>query len=225
MKVSDWPKTDGLDPVVRAMVVVVLAWFTVCETVLEVLAPNVLATPAYDAVKLCGFPATAKAEVERVATPAPFSVPVPSVVAPSLKVTVPVGVVGPVTCATVADSVVGWPKSDGFTELVSVVAVFSTTTSVPVFVAVPAWHVPPPFPASTVSVVEPGGVAFAVAMVRVEFTLPPVLVTELGLNDAVAPTGSAVVTLRGEVHELPFPLKFTVTVNAVELPGATGFGD
>jgi len=62
-------------------------------------------------------------------------------------------------------------------------------------------------------------------MVSVEFTLPPVLVTELGLNDAVAPEGSAVVMLRGEVHELPLPLKFTVMVYAAELPGATGFGD
>ena len=55
--------------------------------------------------------------------------------------------------------------------------------------------------------------------------MPPVLVTEVGLNDAVAPAGSAVVTLRGEVHELPLPLKFTVTVYVAELPGATGFGD
>ena len=62
-------------------------------------------------------------------------------------------------------------------------------------------------------------------MVSVELTLPPVLVTEVGLNDAVAPAGSAVVTLRGEVHELPLPLKFTVTVYVAELPGATGFGD
>ena len=59
-------------------------------------------------------------------------------------------------------------------------------------------------------------------MVSVEFTLPPVLVTELGLNDPVAPVGSAVETLSGEVHELPLPLKFTVMAYAAELPGATG---
>ena len=153
--------------------------------------------------------------------------PVPSVVAPSLKVTVPaLGVVGPVTLATVAVSVVDWPNTVGLTELASVVVVFSTTTSVPVFVAVPAWHVPPPLPASTVIVVEPGGVAFVVLIVSVDVGLPgPTLVTELGLNEAVAPAGSAVVTLRGEVHEVPLPLKLTVTVYAVELPGATGFGD
>jgi hypothetical protein len=117
------------------------------------------------------------------------------------------------------------PKTDALTELVSVVVVFSTTTSVPVFDEVPAWHVPPPLAARTVNVVEPGGVAFVVLIVSVEVALPPVLVTELGLNKALAPAGSAVVTLNGEVHELPLPLKFTVTVYAVELPGATGLGD
>ena len=61
-------------------------------------------------------------------------------------------------------------------------------------------------------------------MVSVEFTLPPVLVTELGLNDAVAPVGSALETLKRSA-ELPLPLKFTVMAYAAELPGATGSGD
>jgi hypothetical protein len=143
-----------------------------------------------------------------------------------LKVIVPaLGVVGPVVWATVAVSVVLCPKIDALTELVSVVVLFSTTTSVPVFAAVPAWHAPPPLAARTVNVVEPGGVALVVLIVSVEFALPPMLVTELGLNEALAPAGSAVVTLSGEVHELPLPLKFTVTEYAVELPGATGLGD
>ena len=43
------------------------------------------------------------------------SVPVPSIVAPSLKVTVPVGV--PEADVTVAVNVTGWPESDGFTEV------------------------------------------------------------------------------------------------------------
>ena len=64
-----------------------------------------------------------------------------------------------------------------------------------------------------------------VLMVSVEVALPPVLVTELGLKDAVAPAGSAVLTLRGDVHELGLPLKFTVTGYEAELPGPTGFGD
>ncbi len=144
-----------------------------------------------------------------------------------MKVTVPaLGVVGPVTLATVAVRVVLCPKVDGFTELVRVVVVFSTTTRVPVFDAVPAWQVPPPLAASTVNVVDPGGVAFVVLMVRVELTFPgPTLVTELGLNDAVAPVGRADVMLSGEVQELPLPLKLTVTVYVAELAGATGLGD
>ncbi len=40
VKVSDCPYTEGFGPVVRAMVVVVLAWLTLCDTVLEVLAPK-----------------------------------------------------------------------------------------------------------------------------------------------------------------------------------------
>jgi hypothetical protein len=128
-----------------------------------------------------------------------------------LNVTVPrVGVVGPVVWATVAVSVVDWPNVVGLTELVRDVVVFSTTTSVPVFVAVPAWQVPPPLAACTVNVVDPGGVAFVVVIVRVDVTFPPVLVTELGLNEALAPVGSAVVTLSGDVQELPLPLKLTV---------------
>ena len=50
----------------------------------------------------------------RVATPAPSSVPVPRLVAPSEKVTVPAGVPAPgATTVTVAVSVTGWPKADG----------------------------------------------------------------------------------------------------------------
>jgi hypothetical protein len=167
-----------------------------------------------------------KVETGKLATPDEFRAALPSVIAPSLKVTVPaLGVVGPVAWATVALSVVLWPNVDEFTELLSVVVVLSTTTSVPVFDAVPAWQVPPPLPASTVNVVEPGGVAFVVLMVSVEVALPPVLVSDPGLKDAVAPAGRAVVTLRGEVHELPLPLKLTVTVYPAELTGPTGLGD
>jgi hypothetical protein len=223
VKVSDWPKTDGLGPVVRAIAVVVLAWFTVCVTVLEVLAPKVLATPAYDAVRLCGLPATVRVETESVAVPL-TSVGVPNVVAPSLNVTVPpVGTVVPAVWATIAVSVVDCPNTVGLTELVSVVEVGSTTLRVPVPVAVPAWQVPPPFAASTVNVVEPGGVAIVVEIVRVE--VGSVFVTDVGLNDAVAPVGKAVVMLNGDVQALPLPLKPTVTVYTALPIGATGLGD
>ena len=69
-------------------------------------------------MRLCGPVVSAEVEIEAV--PA-LRVAVPSDVAPSRKVTVPpVGVVGPVTLATVAVSVVDCPNTDGLTELVSV---------------------------------------------------------------------------------------------------------
>ena len=85
-------------------------------------------------MRLCEPAVSAEVEIEAV--PA-LRVAVPSGVAPSRKVTVPpVGVVGPVTLATVAVSVVDCPNTDGLTELVRVVVVFSTTTKVPVSVGV-----------------------------------------------------------------------------------------
>jgi hypothetical protein len=65
---------------------------------------------------------TAKAAVEKVTLPA-VKVPVPRVVVPpSRKVTVPVGVPGD-ELVTVAVKVTLWPKSDGFSDEVSVVVV------------------------------------------------------------------------------------------------------
>jgi hypothetical protein len=116
-------------------VVVVLDWFTVCETAFETLAPKI-AVPAYEAVKLCE-PA-ARLDTPSVATPDAFIVPAPRVAAPSLNVTVPAfGVVGPLVFVTVAVSVVPCPKTDGFTELESTVVVPSTIAKLPVPVAVP----------------------------------------------------------------------------------------
>ena len=58
----------------------------------------------------------ASEEVMKVACPA-ISAPVPSVVAPSLNVTVPVGVPAPGAVAvTVAVKVTDWPNTDGLTE-------------------------------------------------------------------------------------------------------------
>ena len=62
--------------------------------------------------------------VSNVATPDAFSVLVPSVVVPSLNVTVPVGVTAPgAVPATVAVKVVDWPKVEGFALEPSVVEV------------------------------------------------------------------------------------------------------
>ncbi len=74
---------------------------------------------------LCGLPETDSAEVLNVATPA-LSVPVPSVIAPSLNVTVPVAVPLPGdTAATVAVNVTDWPDTDGLIEDTRVVVVLA----------------------------------------------------------------------------------------------------
>lgn len=73
--------------------------------------------------------ATERVEVAKVATPEPFSVPVPSVVAPSLNVTLPVGVPEPgAETVTVAVKVTDCPKTDGFTLEMSAVVVGSGFT-------------------------------------------------------------------------------------------------
>ena len=64
------------------------------------------------------------------ATPLLLSVPVPSVVEPSLKVTVPPGMPPPGDAAvTVAVKVTACPTVDGLTEEVRAVAVFALLTT------------------------------------------------------------------------------------------------
>jgi len=62
-------------------------------------------------------------DVENVAIP-PLTVPVPSVVAPSRNVTIPVAVEG----VTVAVNVTACPKVDGFTFVPTAVVVFALFT-------------------------------------------------------------------------------------------------
>jgi hypothetical protein len=67
--------------------------------------------------------------VLNVAVPTPPSVPIPRVVVPSLKVTVPVGVPAPGdTGATVAVSVTDWPETPGFAEEVTLEVVAAWLT-------------------------------------------------------------------------------------------------
>jgi len=73
--------------------------------------------------------------------------------------------------------------------------------------------------AVTVNVGEPTAVAAVVEIVRVVVGLA--VVTVVGLNDAVAPAGSADVVRGKVVHGLPFPLKPTVTVYTADPPGET----
>ena len=59
-----------------------------------------------------------------------MSVPGPSVVVPSLNVTVPLGVPAPgATADTVAVRVTDWPNTDGFTDELTAVVVFAWLTT------------------------------------------------------------------------------------------------
>jgi hypothetical protein len=91
----------------------------VSVTAAEVL-PAKFALPLYLAVIECA--PTASVDVVKVATPLPFSVPVPSVVVPSRKVTVPVGV-PEVLDEIVAVSVNGLPLNAAAAELTNAAAV------------------------------------------------------------------------------------------------------
>jgi hypothetical protein len=78
---------------------------------------------------LCGLPVTDNVVVLKVATPEPFSVPVPRVAAPSLKVTAPVGVpVAGNTAATVAVNVTDCPNTVGVPDVETEVVVFALLT-------------------------------------------------------------------------------------------------
>jgi hypothetical protein len=79
------------------------------------------ASPPYAAV--IEWDPTARVDVLYVATPPP-SVPVPSVVLPSLNVTVPVAAGG----VTVAVKVTDAPKPEGFAEDATVVVVLALLT-------------------------------------------------------------------------------------------------
>jgi hypothetical protein len=82
-------------------------------------------SPPYCAVSEC-LPAVS-VEVEKVATPPLFRELEPSVVAPSKKLTVPVGVPVP-GAVTIAVNVTVAPDTEGFTSAVSVVAVETCMT-------------------------------------------------------------------------------------------------
>jgi len=83
-----------------------VAGFTVCVSAVDVLVVK-FPSLAYTAVRLWLLALNAVVDVVNVATPETFNVPVPSGVAPSLKVTVPVGV--PPVEVTVAVSVTAPP--------------------------------------------------------------------------------------------------------------------
>jgi hypothetical protein len=122
VNVTGCPYTDGFTELTS--VLVVLSLFTVCDSVPEVL-PEKLPSPPYRAVTRCIPPL--RLEVVNVALSLAFSIPVPRVVPPSWKVTVPVGV--PPEPVMVAVNVTAWPKTEALSELASaVVELFNDDT-------------------------------------------------------------------------------------------------
>src|SRR5437867_2134019 len=120
VKVTFAPATDGLAELDSAVVLVAL--LTTCDKVVLV-EPLLVASPLYTALMLCV--ATLRLLVAQVAVrilpvPASATAAQPAIdVAPSLKLTVPVGL-APVT---VAVKVTFAPTVDGLVELLSVVVV------------------------------------------------------------------------------------------------------
>src|SRR5438034_159046 len=111
VKVTDCPNTDGL---AEELTDVVVPDFIVGVGFVAVVAVVVASAPS-DA-RIGGEP-TASVLVTNVAWPEAFRVPVPSMLEPSLKVTVPVGVPAPLVFAfTVAVKVTGCPDTDGLIE-------------------------------------------------------------------------------------------------------------
>src|SRR5688572_7167090 len=122
VRVTDWPKTDGLALDVK--LVVVSALFTICITWDELTSK--LPSPLYLAKIVCE--PTDNDEVVKVAWP-PLSGTVADVVAPSRKSTVPVTVLPPVDAAlTVAVKVTDWVKADGLALDVKLVVVSNLST-------------------------------------------------------------------------------------------------
>src|SRR5206468_2418571 len=121
---------DGLASAAPFVIVVVVsALFTTCGCELRVPEFGLkLPSPGYVVVIVCG--PTASELVESVATPDALSTPVPMVDAPSLNVTVPVGMPAPGEDAvTVAVNVTPWPNTDGLTLDMSAVCVFALFTT------------------------------------------------------------------------------------------------
>ncbi len=114
VKVTDWPKTEGL--LFEVTTVKLLAWLIVCVGSEPVL-PVKFVSPLYTAVMLC-VPGD-KDEVARVAVPLLNVTGAPRLLPPSLNCTVPVAVPG----VTVAVKVTDWPKTEGLLFEVTVVEV------------------------------------------------------------------------------------------------------
>src|SRR5438067_4488317 len=128
VKVIAWPNTAGLADAATAVAVPTSPGLTTSDRAADVAARK-LPSPPYATV--IGWLPTARPDVVNDAVP-PLSVPVPIVVAPSEKVTAPVGVPAPgAPAVTVAVKVTACPAVAGFGDepIETVVAAGATVSA------------------------------------------------------------------------------------------------
>src|SRR2546430_4589354 len=133
VKVTDWPKTDGLADDVTTVVVASL--FTVCVNDGEAL-PVKLPSPRYDAL-MAVVPTGSELIGGLIAVPPANATGAPRLAAPAKNCTLPVGLPAPGGIAfTVAVNVTAWPNTEGLVEdavtTVEVSALPTVRLSVPV---------------------------------------------------------------------------------------------
>jgi hypothetical protein len=206
------PAVEGFAEEVSATNVAALpAALTFCVSAAEVLVANV-PSPLYLAVMECG-PAVS-ALVENVAMPPLMATALPSCVAPSKKLSVPVRVPAVLEVA-VAVNVTLCPTGDGFSEEVTAVVVaasgaaFTTCeTADDVLVA----NVPSPLYLAVMECVP------CVSAVVERVAMPPLIAT--ALPNCVAPSKKLMVPV-----SVPAVFDVAVAVNVIPCPTVDGFNE
>lgn len=157
--------------------------------------------------------ATVNVEVFNVALP-DESVPVPRVVAPSLKVTVPVGVPVPPVLVTVAVNVTDWLNTEGFAFEATVVVVAVSATA-----GIESSQTPRPcVPANSrrFDSCNPSAstATFGSPVTKVDHVVPPSLVfitpTSVPIYRVLAMSGSKTMAFTGMLGRLPLMLVHVV---------------
>jgi hypothetical protein len=190
---------------------------TVTVTAGDVL-PASLLSPPYIAVTECA--PSASVDVVNVATPAPFNVPVPSTVAPSIKVTVPVGTPLPGFCVTVAVKVTLVPTFTFAALAIRVVDVCARlTVTTTAFDVLAALFVSPPYTAVIECCPTASVVVMNVASPEpFNVPVPSIVAPSMNVTDPVGvvpPTGG--VTVAVNVMLVPAVTLVALAVSTLEL--------
>ena len=152
-------------------------------------------------------------EVDSVATPLPFSVPVPILTPPSKKVTVPVRVPAPgAEALTVAVKVTDWPDTDGFALEVRAVLVLALLTTWP----------PASEPVLVLKLLSPLYVALTVWVPTASVEVTNVAVVPETVDGAWAVPSMVKVTVPLGVPA-PGDVTAIVAVNVTDWPNTDGF--